>query len=312
MQASVIIPTYKRPEYLGKCLKSLLAQSVLPEEIIVVRHSDDADTAALMAVIRKNHQRGNLIKDILVSKLDIVCSENQGLELAKGDIVCFIDDDAVACENWIELIIRHYQADFHIGGVGGPVLPYVDSEPLLEYTDEFAKITWLGRRVTNSTKIPYHCSEVHMLRGANMSFRRSLFGTFDENLLPYWRRFEDDVCFAIRNKGYKIIADPEVRVFHYEVPVKDLKSRDDSPLRIIGLHHNSVYVKLKHFKGIRKICSLTYDFLWGDDTAPGALAFCIQAVKRLNINMLRLLLYAMIGKTKGVLTYMHWKCRRCR
>jgi GT2 family glycosyltransferase len=312
MRASVIIPTYKRPEYLEKCLKSLLAQSVLPEEIIVVRHSDDADTAAVIAVIRQNHPRGDLIKEMLVAKLDIVCSENQGLNVAKGDIVCFIDDDAVACENWIELIILHYQADLHVGGVGGPVIPYVDTGPLIEYTDEFAKITWWGRRITNATKIPCRCSEVDMLRGANMSFRRSLVDGCDEHLLPYWRRFEDDICFSVKSKGYKIIADPELKVFHYEAPMQSKKNRDDTPLRIIGLHHNSVYVKLKHFKGIRKICSLAYDFLWGDDTAPGALAFCIQAVKHLNINMLRLLTYAMIGKLKGILTYMHWKYGRCQ
>lgn len=307
MKVSVIIPTYKRAKYLEKSLIAILNQHRLPDEIILIRNQDDSDTAVLVDTIRKSHPNARLIKDIINPKVDIVFNENQGLRVSQGDIICFIDDDAIAPENWITLITGHYERDASIGGVGGPVIPYINEKPVIEYTNEFAKITWCGRRITNSTKIPYQLVEVDLLRGANMSFRRVLIEEFDERLLPYWRRFEDDICLSLKAGGYKIICDPLIKVFHYEAPVQNALSRDDTPERIIGVHHNSVYVKLKHFKGMRKACALAVEFLWGDDTAPGFFPFCIQAIKYAKIHKLALLVYAMIGKIRGIRTYFIWK-----
>jgi GT2 family glycosyltransferase len=191
-----------------------------------------------------------------------------------------------------------------LGGVGGPVIPYVDGKPILEYTDIFAQMSWYGRRITNSMKIPKKILEVDFLRGANMSFRRSAIDIFDENLLSYWRRFEDDACFSVKAKGYKIICDPSLGVLHNQAIENGKQFVDLTPLTIVGFHHNSIYIKLKHLKGIRRAVCLLYEFIWGDETTPGCLQILLYGIKHLQFSKFRELWYALAGKLKGIQTYL--------
>lgn len=304
LKVSVIIPTYKRPELLEQCLQSLFTQKQLPDEIILVITKDDYLTVLTVKKFKENHNSGEIINQVLIDKQDIVYAENQGLKCAKGEIVCFIDDDALASDNWISGIVKHYQDDHNVGGVGGPVIPFINGEAIIEYTQIFSRMNWYGRRNTNTSKVPFNLQEVDFIQGANMSFRRSLVKSFDENLLPYWRRFEDDACLFIKEAGYKIISDPSLRVLHIETAENKQSQRDMIPQRIIGLHHNSIYIKLKHIKGVKKIACIIYEFAWGDDTAPGFMPLIIYGIKYGKSKKIKELLYALIGKIRGVHTYL--------
>jgi GT2 family glycosyltransferase len=304
MKVSVIVSTYGRPAYLAKCMESLLRQRRAPEEIILVAQSDDTATCKMLEKYRTGASGPSVIILIEAARYGIVHAENQGLKAATGDIVCFLDDDALAPDNWIADIVRHYERDPSIGGVGGPVIPVVDGDPIIEYTDIFSKMTWLGRRITNTTKIPEKIQEVDLLRGANMSFRRNLVRGFDENLLPYWRRFEDSACLSVKKKGYKLICDPALKILHFEAATQAGPGRDDTPQTIMGLHHNSVYVKLKYLRGFRKIAALFYEFIWGDVTSPGFFQLLAYGVKHPAWRSFSRLSSAMAGKTKGIITYL--------
>ena len=303
MKVSVLVPTFKRAAYLEKCLISLFNQKRLPDEIISITVRGDTDTHNLIERFRQEGIKGEIIKEVLIDKANIVYAENQGLASAVGDIICFIDDDATAFDDWIERILKHYEADSSIGGVGGPVIPFVSGAPVIEYTKIFGQINWWGRRITNTRKVPVSLQEVDMLRGCNMSFRRALLKKFDENLLPYWRRFEDDACLSVKAQGYKIISDPQVLVLHFEFPVLNNQRIDNTKETIIGLNHNSIYVKLKHFKSLRKICAVIYEFILGDETTPGLLALIIYAVLRLDLHKLYIFYFAFLGKIMGIWTY---------
>ncbi|MFH1189377.1 MAG: glycosyltransferase [Candidatus Omnitrophota bacterium] len=304
MKTSVIIPTYRRPGQLKDCIESLLKQRRLPDEIVVVVTAGDTDTYEMLEKHQATRPAACPIKIASIVPLNIVYAENKGCEAAKGDIICFIDDDAVAPENWIEAMLRHYEGDPSVGGVGGPVISVVGDTPIIEYTDIFSRMTWFGRRITNTAKIPVKTQEVHILRGANMSFRREAMVRFDEHLLPYWRRFEDDLCLSIRERGYKLICDPALGVLHYDTKSHAGKKIDQTPETIIGLHHNSMYVKLKHCKGIGKMIAFLYEFIWGDLKNPGFFQFIGYGIKHRSWRSFSDCGYAMVGKVKGVSTYL--------
>lgn len=303
MKTSVIIPTFARPALLEKCLLSLFGQTQLPDECILVTIENDTETKdAIKRVAQANGQDAR-IKIITVTERNIVRAENEGLKAAHGEIVCFIDDDATAPDNWIKDIVSHFAADPLIGGVGGPVINMVNNKPLIEYTNVFARVTWFGKRITNSTKIPQKALYTDLLRGANMSFRRKLLTGFDENLLPYWRRFEDDACYYIRKLGYRLLCDPRLAVLHAEKKSPYDTQVDRTPETIIGLHHNSTYVTLKHCRGIYKIVAFLFEFVWGDDTSPGLVPLFAMAIKYRERTSLTTLRYALAGKLRGVWTY---------
>ncbi|MBU0502981.1 MAG: glycosyltransferase family A protein [Candidatus Omnitrophota bacterium] len=307
MNVSVIVPTYKRSQYLRRCLESLLKQVYHPLEIILAISADDQETCAAIEEIRESVDNSGVIQQVVVDKQNIVYAENHGLEIARGEIVCFIDDDAFAPDDWISSIVVDFESDPNTGGVGGPIIPFIDGAAVIKYTDSFARMSWWGRRNNNTDKIPYRLEEVYSLRGANMSFKRELLGFFDENLLPYWRRFEDDVCLTIRGKGYKIISDPKVRVFHHQVTTDRESVVDKTKEMIIGLHHNSIYVKLKHFKGLRKIAMVCCELFLGDKTCPGIFPVIFYGIRHLRPQKFLESIYALTGKIKGVKTYLNNK-----
>ena len=304
MRLSVIIATYQRREFLAACLDSLSRQSRVPDEVIVVTVASDSASRNFLGEYMRAHA---MVREAVTGRPDIVAAENAGLKEASGDIVCFIDDDAVAPVTWVEMIARRYDDDPSLGGVGGPVIPVVGGKPVIEATAVFARMNWYGKRVSNSSKVPLAVQEVDFLRGANMSFRKELVRGFDTRLLPYWRRFEDDVCLSIKEQGFRIICDPALQVLHFQAP-EGRELVDKSRETAIGLHHNSLYVKLKHTKGgARKLACALFEFTWGDETTPGCLQIIWHGLAHGKMGCFRETGLAFKGKIRGIKTYVSFR-----
>ena len=117
MRTSVIVCTFNRIDWLPKCLESLLAQDPRPDEIIVVDGPSVDGTREML----EEKEREGVLKLIRQRRLDgISAARNLGLAASTGDIVCFIDDDAIAQPGWLKAIMGGY-VDETVGGVGGPV-----------------------------------------------------------------------------------------------------------------------------------------------------------------------------------------------
>lgn len=96
---------------------------------------------------------------------------NTGIYLATGDVVAFLDDDAVADPQWLKYLNISY-ADPAVAGVGGLTLPHWQSERPVWLPPEFDWVigcTYIG---TPESRTP-----VRNLLGGNASFRRGLFDT---------------------------------------------------------------------------------------------------------------------------------------
>ena len=93
-EVDVVIPTFRRPEALASCLKSLDSQTLAPASIEVV---DDSET---------DYGPGT--------------SRNIGWKRGTGRYVAFIDDDCLAQEDWIESLQRVFSEN-DIGGIEGGI-----------------------------------------------------------------------------------------------------------------------------------------------------------------------------------------------
>jgi glucosyl-dolichyl phosphate glucuronosyltransferase len=164
---SVIICAYtlKRWHDLVRAVESLHRQTVRPQEIIVVV---DHNPALLVRVQAE-------LPDVISVQNDEVRglsgARNSGLRAASGDILVFLDDDAVAAPNWLEELVQGY-ADSRVVGIGGSSQPAWDEQRPSWFPEEFNWVvgcTYLGLPVTTAT--------VRNLIGCNMSFRREVFDT---------------------------------------------------------------------------------------------------------------------------------------
>jgi GT2 family glycosyltransferase len=209
-KVSVVIPTYNRHEDLQKCLNSLFNLKVKPHEVIVV----DSDSADGTEKLRDHFP----IRFVSIHERNRQRALNLGFSIATGDVVAFLDDDVVVCEEWMKYLIEPYAND-DVGGAGGRVIPYGTSSSFYVKISQknVGKIFNNGLVVGNFDLPSQNSIEVDSLIGCNMSFRRELLQKvhgFDENYRGTGFRDDTDLCVRIRRLGRKLIYHPKALVWH--------------------------------------------------------------------------------------------------
>jgi len=119
-EASVIIITYNtEKKLLSQNLESLDMQTDKNFEIIIVDNSDKADVKSIVSRYS--------IKYIKLNKnYGLSLARNIGIKYAKGNIVIFLDDDAIPAHNFVEKHISAYR-EYNIYGLRGKALPRTNS-----------------------------------------------------------------------------------------------------------------------------------------------------------------------------------------
>lgn len=118
MNLSLIVCTYMRAEPLLKLLQSVQTQSIYPNEILIIDGSLNNQTE----IVLQENQFENL-KYFLVDDANrgLTRQRNFGIKKVNDDseIVCFLDDDTVLEPDYFKEIIKSFQHDEFITGVGG-------------------------------------------------------------------------------------------------------------------------------------------------------------------------------------------------
>jgi GT2 family glycosyltransferase len=264
----VIVATYRRPASLRATLQSLLRQSQPPLEIIVAMWSVDPPSHAVVEEIRSALAPAAtpLVRGVQVPENRVASKENAGIQAAAGDILCFIDDDAVAPPDWLERLAAHY-ADPAVAGVGGRDIIRTWDTTGEEAVASVGRVSWFGRVIGNHHKPSRGVRQVAFLKGCNMSYRREAVRLIDPLLvgeIPYG--FEIDMGLGTRPWG-RLLYDPTLTVDHY--PSSDMAAQQPTVARVTN--HNQTYVLLKHLPAWGRIAFLAYTFALGDRNTIGLL-----------------------------------------
>lgn len=87
---SVIIPIYNTGEYLRDCISSICAQTYKDLQIIMIDDGSQPETARICDELAAADSRIELVHK---KNEGVSVARNLGLEMVKGDIVCFVDSD---------------------------------------------------------------------------------------------------------------------------------------------------------------------------------------------------------------------------
>jgi hypothetical protein len=237
--ATVIVCTFNRIDWLKRCLSSLEAQETRPDEIMVV---DGPSTDGTREVLEEMERAGRVVL-VRQAKLDgISAARNLGLRSAKGDVVCYIDDDAVAQPGWLSSLLPLY-SDPKVGGAGGPVMD-MDGRLTMGKNAVSPDGRWFDESLGESTEGLHQ-----VMVGCNMSFRREALlqaGGFD----PYFRYHQDetDACLSVLGAGYSILYHEGAVVWHEWCEGSYRQDRVKWYLRLRYMWgRNTAYMVRKHF-----------------------------------------------------------------
>lgn len=112
---SVVIPTYNREEFLADAIDSVLSQTLMPLEVIVV---DDGSTDASGKLLNKYQDK---IKIIRQKNSGVSVARNSGIRIARGSIIAFLDSDDIWLPNKLERQIGHFETDLSVSVVHSDV-----------------------------------------------------------------------------------------------------------------------------------------------------------------------------------------------
>jgi len=168
---SVVICTYDRYEALIDTLAALLGSKGFrntPCEVLVVENTPEGRREPI-AVPRLPNVRVEICEDTGLSH-----ARNYGIIHSVGEVVAFLDDDALVCDNWCGEILEAFQRP-EILVAGGKVVPHYPNGRLPAWYDDklsgyLSCIDWGPR--------PRKLRPGEWIVGANMAFRRSVFDDY--------------------------------------------------------------------------------------------------------------------------------------
>lgn len=160
-EVNVVVCTYSNTMYedFVECVESLLSQSYQNVHIICIV---DGNKQYFERIRKEKGQWGNRMELLLNQEnLGLLESRNKGAEKAKGDILAFIDDDAVAHEHWIQELVQSYQEG--VFSVAGKIEPLWKTDRPCWFPEEFYWLMGITHEEGRNTF------------GSNLSFKRSAF-----------------------------------------------------------------------------------------------------------------------------------------
>ncbi|WP_251342960.1 glucosyl-dolichyl phosphate glucuronosyltransferase [Haloplanus halophilus] len=198
MQVSVVVCTYAMDRYeaFTEAVESALAQTYDPLEVVLVV---DGNEAVYERVLEDFGDVENVLTHCNEENHGISYSRTKGAELASGEVVAMIDDDAVAHEDWIAELVSTYEETDAVA-VAGDVRPDWQTEKPDFFPAEFY---WLVGCVEPG--FADDGEEVRNGYGSNISFRRDVFleaGGYDTHTGrrgdKHIQAHEAPVCIRIR------------------------------------------------------------------------------------------------------------------
>ncbi len=202
---SIIVPTYRRPEQLRECLRSL-ADLDYPRDRFEVIVVDDASPAPPRGVVTECQARLS-VRLLEQGHAGPAAARNTGARAARGDYLAFTDDDCLAAPGWLRALqVRLEAAPSAL--VGGRTVNACSDNPY----------STVSQLLTDSLYAYYdrHPERLRFTTSNNMAMARSRFvdvGGFDETF-PLAAGEDRELCARWTRHGFPILYEADALMHH--------------------------------------------------------------------------------------------------
>lgn len=214
---SAIICTHNREQYLGAAIDSLLQQDCSDFEAIVVDNASSDRTADIVAARQD-------VKYVFEPVTGLSVARNTGARVAGGEILAYLDDDAVASPQWLRVLYEAYQSNQKLAVAGGKVT--------LLWPPGTQHPQWLSENLAGNLgaydlgdRVVYINQPGMTPRGLNYSIRRTFLeqiggfnvnlGRVGKNLLSNEELHTTELALQL---GWQVAYLPEALVAHNVAP----------------------------------------------------------------------------------------------
>lgn len=276
LPVTVVVPSWRRPLWLGQCLTRLLTLRPSPDRILVVGRPDDVAT---IEVVREH---GGAIDWAGVDRPGYVAPLRAALRAVTTPYLAVIDDDAEPLnDDWLAQLFAPIIGD-DVACVGGRV---VEASRPSEHTRSSAgKLSWFGRigggtgRRTDTGPVDL-CAlpEGNWLWRVDVLKSLQIPSIFDEGDASM---YGCEMCLQANRRGWRTTYTSAAPVLHHSAPrAVGSTSRDDRAIGAYGYTRNMTYIALNHF-GWRRPFFLVWSTVIGDSAYLGLMSAVREWARR--------------------------------
>ena len=152
---------------------------------------------------------------------------------------------------------------------------------------------------------------VDFVAGGNMSYRTPILKKLgieprlNNNVAFHW---ELDLGLSVKEAGYKIVYDPDLKVFHYTGPRAQTGMRSPNSEGIYWHNFNYAYIMAKHLPYHRLLLFMAYRLFVGATDSPGVLNLIANTMLRRRTEWMKLAPTALAGSFSGLMSYFRAYC----
>lgn len=236
---SIIVPVYKVERYLDRCLKSLVNQTYLNIEIILV---DDESPDKCPEICNEWAKKDCRIKVIHKKNGGLSDARNKGLEFAEGIYVCFVDSDDYVAQTYVETLYKLIcNNNTDMSAVSFKKVYTMDKETDKDRQDEDTTFIYEGEEALRQLFF----DDTFANYAWNKMYKRRLF----ENVrFPLGRKMEDlgTIYKLLLNTG-RIVYSKKVLYYYYQ--------REDSILHkvTVDFYRDKFELSKERFEILNKI-----------------------------------------------------------
>jgi len=235
---SVLIGSRDRPSSLIHCLSSIITQTYVNIEIIVL---DDNSEEIFYGKIKQEFDDPRIRCIRSNSTLGVAAGRNRLAKEAKGDYLIVLDDDArFRYKDSIEKVVNLFNIHDDVGLLAFKIVDIIDNE------ERGMRIPFPRNAIRKNPEILNESQLVSYYLGGGHSMKKEVFdicGLYPDNL--FFGGEELDLSYRILENGYKLFYVPDIVVDHFP-DYTEVLSRATSSKYLYFTIRNKIWINYKY------------------------------------------------------------------